>query len=65
MLTPHKVLVRKLEGRRPTGKHRCNWEDSIKMGLKEIGWRYELHSSGSWRDQWKAHVNTGMNFRVP
>jgi hypothetical protein len=36
MLNPYRVLVEKLEGRRPPGKSRRSWEDNIKMGLKEI-----------------------------
>lgn len=29
-------LVRKNEGKRQFGRHRCRWEDDIKMKLKEI-----------------------------
>jgi hypothetical protein len=32
------VLVGKLEGRRPLGRPRRRWEDSIKMHLQEFGW---------------------------
>jgi hypothetical protein len=31
------VLVRKPEGRRPLGRHRCRWEDNIKLDLQEVG----------------------------
>ena len=37
----HRVLVGKLEGKRPLGRPRRRWEDNIKMDLQE-GWR------GSW-----------------
>jgi len=32
------VLVGKLEGKRPLGRLRRRWEDSIKMHLQEFGW---------------------------
>jgi hypothetical protein len=31
------VLVGKPEGKRPLGRHRCRWEDSIKMDIQEVG----------------------------
>ena len=33
----HRVLVGKLEGRRPLGKPKRRWEDNIKMDLQEMG----------------------------
>ena len=33
----HKVLVGKLEGKRPLGRPRRRWEDNIKMDLQEVG----------------------------
>jgi hypothetical protein len=33
----HEVLVRKPEGKRPLGRPRRRWEDSIKMDLQEVG----------------------------
>jgi hypothetical protein len=33
----YRVLVRKPEGRRPLGRTRSRWEDSIKMDLRELG----------------------------
>ena len=33
----HKVLVGKLEGKRPLGRPRRRWEDNIKMDLEEVG----------------------------
>jgi hypothetical protein len=37
----YRVLVGRLEGRRPLGRPRRRWEDNIKMDLQEvgIGWR--------------------------
>ena len=34
----YRVLVGKSEGRRPLGRPRRRWEDSIKMDLQEVGW---------------------------
>jgi hypothetical protein len=33
----YKVLVGKLEGRRPLGRSRRSWEDGIRMDLREPG----------------------------
>jgi hypothetical protein len=62
----YRILEGKPEGKRPLGRPRRRWEDNIKMGLKETGW-----GGMDWidlvqdRDQWRALVNTVMNFRVP
>jgi hypothetical protein len=34
----HRVLVGKIEGRRPLGRPRRRWEDNIKMDLQEVEW---------------------------
>jgi hypothetical protein len=34
----YRLLVGKLEGKRPLGRPRCGWLDNIKMDLLEIGW---------------------------
>jgi len=34
----YKVLVRKPERRRPLGRSRHGWKNSIKMDLREVGW---------------------------
>jgi hypothetical protein len=54
--------VGKPEGKRPLGRPRRRWVDNIKMDLREIGW-----DGVDWidRDQWRALVNTVLNFRVP
>jgi hypothetical protein len=33
-----RVLVGKLEGKRPPGRSECRWKDNIKMHLREIEW---------------------------
>jgi hypothetical protein len=34
----YRVLVDKLEGKRPLGRPRHRWENNIKMHLRGIGW---------------------------
>ena len=62
----YRVLVGKPEGKKPLGRPRRRWEDSIKMDLQEdvcggMGW-IELAQD---RDRWRALVNAGVNFRFP
>ena len=62
----YRVLVGKLEGRRPLGGPRRRWEDNIKMDLREVGcgcvdWM-ELAQD---RDKWHALVSAVMNLWVP
>jgi len=62
----YRVLVGKLEGKRPLGRPRRRWEDNIKMNLQEVGcggmdW-IELARD---RDRWRALVNSVMSLRVP
>jgi hypothetical protein len=57
-----RILVGKQEGKRPLGKPRRRWVDSIKMDLREMGW-CGLHRSGSGYGPVRALVNTVMNLR--
>jgi hypothetical protein len=34
----YRILVGKLEGKRPVGRPRSRWVDNIKMGLRDVGW---------------------------
>jgi hypothetical protein len=58
------VLVRRPEGKRPLGRPRRRWEDSIKTDLRETG-----IDGANWiqqdRVQWWAFVSKVMNLRVP
>jgi hypothetical protein len=56
----------KPEGKRPLGIPRHRWVDSNKMDLREIGWDgMDWIDLAQDRDQWRALVNTVMNFRIP
>jgi len=61
-----RVLVGKPDGKRPLGRPRRRWEDSIKMDLQEVG-----GGRGDWmelsqdRGRWRALVGTVRDFRVP
>jgi hypothetical protein len=60
------ILVGKPEGKRPLGRPRHRWVDSIKMYLREIGWGgMDWIDLAQDSDQWSSLVNTVMNLRVP
>jgi hypothetical protein len=60
------VLVGKPDGKRPHQRHRCRWEDNIKMVLQEVGWRgMDWTDLAHERDMWRAFVNAVMNLQVP
>jgi hypothetical protein len=62
----YNILVGRPEGRRPLGRHRHGWEDSIKMDLgeKRFGDVYWIHLAQD-RDRWRALENTVINLQVP
>jgi hypothetical protein len=65
-MNAYRILMGKLEGKRPLGRPRRRWVDNINMDLREIGpkgmdWNDLAHD----RDQWRALVNTIMNLWVP
>jgi hypothetical protein len=61
-----RVLVGKLEGKRPLIKPRRGWEDNIKMDRRERGWgEMDWINLAQGRNQRSAVVNTVMNLRVP
>jgi hypothetical protein len=61
----YKVLAMKVEGKWPSGRHRCRWENIIQKDLKEIGWEgVEWIDLAQGRDKWQAVMSTAMNLRV-
>ena len=61
----YRVLVGKPEARRPLGRVRLKWEDSIKMDLQEVGCSMDWIELAQDRDIWRALVNAVMSLRVP
>jgi hypothetical protein len=61
---PYRIFVGKPEGKRPLGRPRRRWVDNIKIDLTELGWDGVdwIHLAQD-RDQWRALVNTAVNFR--
>jgi hypothetical protein len=62
----YRVLVGKPEGKRPLGRPRRRWEDTIQMDLQEV-----VCGCEDWiglaqdRDRWRALVSAVRNLRVP
>ena len=62
----YRVLVGKLEGRRPLGRPKRRWVDNIRMDLQEVGcgcmdWIGLVQD----RDKWRKLVSAVMNIQVP
>jgi hypothetical protein len=57
----YRVLVRKHEKKRPTGRSRCRLEDNIEeVRCGGMEWT----QLAEYRDRWRELVNTVMKFRV-
>ncbi|KAJ4442575.1 hypothetical protein ANN_04162 [Periplaneta americana] len=62
----YRVLVGRPEGKRPLGRPRRRWEDTIKMDLREVGYDdRDWINPAQDRDRWRAYVRAAMNLRVP
>jgi len=57
--------VGKPERKRPLGRHRCRWEDTVKMDLKKVGWGMDWIDMAQDRDRWQSLVNAVMTLRAP
>jgi hypothetical protein len=62
----YRILVGKREETRPLGRPKCRREDIIRMDLREIWQKIVdwIHLAQD-KDQWRAVINTELNFRVP
>jgi len=62
----YRVLVGKLEGKKPLGRPRRRWVDNIRMDLQEVGCGYmDWMGLAQDRDRWRTLVSAVMNLRVP
>ena len=62
----YRVLVRKLEGRRPLERPRRRWVDNVRMDLQEVGCGYmDWIGLAQDRDRWWMLVSAVMNLGVP
>jgi hypothetical protein len=62
----YKLLMGKLEGKRPLGRPRREWVDIIRMDLREVGFGdVDWIGLAQDRNRWRALVNSVLNLRVP
>jgi len=62
----YRVLVGKLEGKRPMGRPRRRWVDNLRIYLQEVGCGYmDWIGLAQDRDGWRGLVSAVMNIRVP
>jgi hypothetical protein len=62
----YRILVGKLEGKRPLVRRRRRWEDNIKMDLQELG-KTDVHwiNLAEDRDKLRVLANAAKNLLVP
>ena len=62
----YRVLLGKLEGRRPLGRPRRRWVDNIRLDLQEVECGYiDWTGLAQDRDRWRMLVSAIVNLRVP
>jgi hypothetical protein len=58
----YRILLGKPEGKRPLGRPRCRWVDSIEIDVREIVWDgMDWIDLAQDRDRWRALVIMVMN----
>jgi hypothetical protein len=58
-MNAYRILVGKEKGKRPLGRPRRSWVDSIKMDLREIGCDgVDWIDMAQDRDQWRVNSNS-------
>ena len=58
--------MKRTDGNKSLGLHRCRCNDKIKMDLKELGWKgIEWIDLVQVKDRWWALMNAVMKFWVP
>jgi hypothetical protein len=61
-----RLLVGKLQGKRPLRRPRRRWVDNIRTDLLELGWGdVDWIGMAQDRDRRRALVNSVLNLRVP
>jgi len=66
MRNTNKIVIGRLEGKRPLRRRRRRWEDDIRTDLREIDWEgVDWMQLIKVRDEWQAVVDRVMNLRVP
>jgi hypothetical protein len=63
MTCAYRVLVGRLDGKRPLGRHEHRWEDNTKIDLQECYGGMDWVGLAQDRDRWWAVVNAVMNLR--
>jgi hypothetical protein len=62
----YRLLMGKLEGKRPPGRPRRRWVDNIRMDLGEVGWGdMDWIGLAQDRNRWRVLVKGTLNLRVP
>jgi hypothetical protein len=61
----YRIFVGKPEGKRPLGRPRRRWMNTIKMDFRETKWNcVDWIDLAQNREKWRTLVNTIMNLRV-
>jgi hypothetical protein len=60
-----RVLVGKLERKKPFARSRSRWEDNIKIAVQRVGWEgVDWHIMAEIRDKWQTGWNRVLSDQV-